>query len=159
MSVYSVQSFFMGLQDLLVQGLGGRDGGSPASVWIGNLSDPFNAEAVQAGNVVGSGVSDVRLANTVRGEVYVYFEGPLGAQLKPEESKKEEEEEERRRYPLIPRTFTNWLQVFAILASVIGKKHPEHCSALFCYLDAIGDAYRTYGGIAWLRYDEQLRQR
>lgn len=77
--------------------------------------------------------------------------------VKLEESKKEEEE--RRRYPLIPRTFTNWLQVFAILASVIRKKHLEHCSALFCYLDAIGDAYRIYGGIAWLRCDEQLRQR
>lgn len=84
MSVNSVQSFFMGLQDLLVQGLGGRDGGSPASMWIGNLSDPLNAEAVQTGNVAGSGVSDVRLADTVRGEVYVYFEGPLGAHSKPE---------------------------------------------------------------------------
>lgn len=115
------------------------------------------------------------------------FEGPLGAHLradvrekiwkgeyveifsllplekfnldrvKPDESKKEEEE--RRRYRLIPRTFANWLQAFAILASVVGEKTPEHCSALFCYLDAIGEAYRTYGGNAWLRYDEQFRQR
>lgn len=77
--------------------------------------------------------------------------------VKPDESKKDEEE--RRRYRLIPRTFANWLQAFAILASVIGEKAPDQCSALFCYLDAIGEAHRVYGGTAWLRYDEQFRQR
>lgn len=76
--------------------------------------------------------------------------------IRPDESKKDEEE--RRRY-LIPHTFSNWLQAFAILASVMGEKAPEHCSALYCYLDAIGEAYRVYGGNAWLRYDEQFRQR
>ncbi|XP_040269070.1 olfactory receptor 1030-like [Bufo bufo] len=50
-------------------------------------------------------------------------------------------------------------RAFAILASVVGEKAPEHCSALFCYMDAIGEAYRTYGGVAWWKYDEQLRQR
>lgn len=129
----------------------------------------------------------VRLADAAKCEVYVCFEGPLGAHLKPEvrdkiwkgeyveifsllplekfnldrvkpdESKKEEEE--RRRYRLIPRTFANWLQAFAILASVIGEKAPDNCSALFCYLDSIGEAHRVYGGMAWLRYDEQFRQR
>ncbi|KAM3923887.1 uncharacterized protein RB166_012822 [Leptodactylus fuscus] len=119
--------------------------------------------------------------------VYVCLEGPLGAHLeqevrdkiwkgeyveifsllplerfnldraKKDESKKEEEEE--RRYRLIPRTFSNWLQAFTILASVIGEKAPENCSALFCYMDVIGEAYRVYGGQAWLRYDEQFRQR
>lgn len=69
------------------------------------------------------------------------------------------DEEERRRYRLIPRTFANWLQAFAILASVIGERAPENCSALFCYMDSIGEAYRVYGGTAWLRYDEQFRQR
>lgn len=129
----------------------------------------------------------IRLADAARCEVYVCYEGPLGAHLKqevreklwkgeyveifsllplekfnldrvkPDDSKKEDEE--KRRYRLIPRTFTNWLQAFAIMASVIGEKQPEHCSALFCYQDAIGEAYRVYGGSAWLRYDEQFRQR
>ncbi|PIO30965.1 hypothetical protein AB205_0195640, partial [Aquarana catesbeiana] len=129
----------------------------------------------------------VRLADAAKSEVYVCFEGPLGAhlkaevkekiwkgeyveiftllplekfnldRLKPEERKKEDEE--KRRYRLIPRTFSNWLQAFAILASVVGEKAPEHCSTLFVYLDAISEAHRTYGGVAWLRYDEQFRQR
>lgn len=129
----------------------------------------------------------VRLADAAKSEVYVCFEGPLSAhlkaevkekiwkgeyveiftllplekfnldRLKPEERKKEDEE--KRRYRLIPRTFSNWLQAFAILASVVGEKAPEHCSALFVYLDAISEAHRTYGGVAWLRYDEQFRQR
>lgn len=77
--------------------------------------------------------------------------------VKPEESKKEDEE--KCRFRLIPRTFSNWLQAFAILASVIGEKAPENCSPLFCYLDSIGEAQRVYGGMAWLRYDEQFRQR
>ncbi|CAH2246617.1 PREDICTED: uncharacterized protein LOC100494000, partial [Pelobates cultripes] len=37
---------------------------------------------------------------------------------------------------------------FCILASVIGEKRPGSCSQLFCYLDGIGDAYRTFGN-AW----------
>ncbi|KAM4036384.1 LOW QUALITY PROTEIN: uncharacterized protein ACNLHF_015315 [Anomaloglossus baeobatrachus] len=131
----------------------------------------------------------VRLDDRAKSEVYVCFEGPLGAHLKkevrekiwkgeyveifsllplekfnldkvkPSDSKKEKEEEEKRRYRLIPRSFSNWLQAFAILASVVGEKEPEHCYALFGYMDAIGEAYRTYGGLAWLRYDEQFRQR
>lgn len=68
-------------------------------------------------------------------------------------------EEEKRWYRLIPRSFSNWLQAFAILASVIGEKAPEHCSPLFCYMDAISEAYHVYGRQAWLRYDEQFRQR
>lgn len=77
--------------------------------------------------------------------------------MKPKETKKEDEKQGR--YRLIPWTFPNWLQAFAIMASVIGEKNPEHCSALFCYLDAAGEAYRVYGGTAWLQYDEQFRQR
>ncbi|XP_073517135.1 uncharacterized protein [Phyllobates terribilis] len=74
-----------------------------------------------------------------------------------DDSKKEDEE--KRRYRLIPRTFANWLQAFAILANVIVEKAPENCSGLFCYLDAIGEAYRVYGRQGRLRYDEQFRQR
>lgn len=62
--------------------------------------------------------------------------------VKPEKSK--EEDKEKRRYRLIPRIFTNWLQAFAILASVIREKKPEHCSALFCYQDVVGKMYRVY---------------
>lgn len=54
-------------------------------------------------------------------------------------------EEERCRYHLIPWTFTNWLQVFVILARVIGEKSTENCLPLFRYLDVIGEAYRLYG--------------
>lgn len=114
----------------------------------------------------------VRIADAAKCEVYVCYEGPLGAHLKqevrekivkgeyveifsllpfekfnldrvkPDDSKKEDE---KRRYRLIPRTFGNWLQAFAIMASLIGEKNPEHCSALFCYMDAIGEAHRVYG--------------
>lgn len=42
---------------------------------------------------------------------------------------------------------------------MIGEKNPEHCSALFCYMDGVGEAHRVYGGSAWLRYNEQFRQR
>ncbi|CAJ0916298.1 unnamed protein product [Ranitomeya imitator] len=45
------------------------------------------------------------------------------------------------------------------LASIIGEKAPENCSALFCYMDSIDEAHRAYGGQAWLWYDEQFRQR
>lgn len=48
---------------------------------------------------------------------------------------------------------------FSILVSVVGRKKSEYCAALFCYKDAIGEASRLYGGTAWLRYDEQFRQR
>lgn len=86
-----------------------------------------------------------------------FFLYSLWKNSKPDDSKKEDEE--KRRYRLISCTFTNWLQAFAIMASVIGEKQPEHCSALFCYQDSIGEAYRVYGGTAWLRYDEQFWQR
>lgn len=55
---------------------------------------------------------------------------------------------------MIPRRRTrNWLHAFAIMASVIGEKNPEHYSGIFCYQDAIGEAYRVYGGTGWLQYD------
>ncbi|KAM8972339.1 uncharacterized protein RCH25_017994 [Pelodytes ibericus] len=133
-------------------------------------------------------VDPVRLADSSRGDIYVCFEGPMGAHLKqevrdkigrgeyvelftllplekfnldavskPDDHKKEDEE--RRRYRLIPRTFSNWLQAFSTLASIIATKNPEHCAGLFCYQESIHEAYRVYGGQAWLRYDEEFRQR
>ncbi|OCT97397.1 hypothetical protein XELAEV_18009620mg [Xenopus laevis] len=57
---------------------------------------------------------------------------------------RKEEDEYRGQYRLIPRTFGNWMQAFAILASILGEKHPEQCLALFCYLDGIWDAQRVY---------------
>lgn len=65
-------------------------------------------------------------------------------ELKPEESKKEDEE--KRCFCLIPCTFSNWLQAFAILVSVIEEKHLENCSAFFCYLDSISAAHRFMEG-------------
>ncbi|OCT55233.1 hypothetical protein XELAEV_18003660mg, partial [Xenopus laevis] len=129
------------------------------------------------------------MSDASKGHAYICFEGPMGAHLKPEVREKiwkreyvdiftllplerfnidrfekgkehrKEEDEDRRRFRLIPRTFGNWLQAFSILASIVGEKHPEQCSALFCYLDNIWEANRVYGGLAWLRYDEQFRQR
>lgn len=198
--VEGFQAFFRSMQEFFVNCSKGTVG-SPADVWAGRVTPAEVAEvpppsaSTTAGSVAEKPVSpavavvgdEVRLADAAKGEVYVCFEGPLGAHLKsevrekiwkgdyveifsllplekfnldrvkPDESKKDEEE--RRRYRLIPRTFANWMQAFAILASVIGEKAPENCSALFCYLDSIGEAYRVYGGNAWLRYDEQFRQR
>lgn len=59
-------------------------------------------------------------------------------------------DEEKQCYRLIPRTFVNWLQAFANLASVIGKKTPENFSVLFWYMDSIGEAYKAYGGFQGL---------
>ncbi|CAJ0942798.1 unnamed protein product [Ranitomeya imitator] len=149
---------------------------------------PVPAAGVSVSVQTETGKGDtVKLDDRAKGEVYVCFEGPLGAHLKKEvkeriwkdeyveifsllplekfnldKGKKDDskkEEEEKRRWRLIPQTFVNWQQAFAILASVIGEKFPENCSGLFCYLDAIGEAHRTYEGQAWLRYDEQFRQR
>lgn len=99
----------------------------------------------------------IRLAYSGKGEYMEMFSLlPLEKfnldRFKPEETKKEDEL--KRRYRLIPCTFPNWLQAFAIMASVIGEKTTEPCSALFCYLNAMGEAYRVYRGTAWLQYDE-----
>ncbi|CAH2330349.1 Hypothetical predicted protein, partial [Pelobates cultripes] len=129
------------------------------------------------------------IPDAARQHAYVSFAGPLGVHLKQdvkeklwkgefceifsllpledfidlkEEDKKDEkkeEEEKRKRYRKIPKSFGNWLRAFCVLASVLGEKSPGLCSSLFCYLDGIWEAYRTYGGLAWWRYDEQFRQR
>ncbi|OCT70495.1 hypothetical protein XELAEV_18037416mg [Xenopus laevis] len=129
------------------------------------------------------------ISDNARSQTYICFEGPLGAHLSVEIREKiwkneyvdiftllplerfnldkwekgkearKQEDEDRRRFRLIPRTFSNWLQAFAILASIIGERKPEKCSALFCYMDMILEAFRVHGGTAWLRYDEQFRQR
>lgn len=65
----------------------------------------------------------------------------LTESVKPYERKKEE----RRRYRLIPRTFSNWLQAFIILISVIGKKAPDNCLAILCYLNSIGEEIGLMG--------------
>ncbi|OCT65631.1 hypothetical protein XELAEV_18041871mg [Xenopus laevis] len=136
-----------------------------------------------------TGDKPIPMSDASKGHAYICFEGPMGAHLKPEVPEKiwkreyvdiftllplerfnidkfekgkehrKEEDEDRRRFRLIPRTFRNWLQEFSILASIVGKKHPEQCSALFCYLDNIWEANQVYAGLVWLRYDEQFRQR
>ncbi|OCT76054.1 hypothetical protein XELAEV_18031242mg [Xenopus laevis] len=55
-------------------------------------------------------------------------------ELKDDDKKdgKKEEEERSKRYRKIPKTFGNWLRAFCTLASIIGEKHPESCSPLFC---------------------------
>lgn len=136
-------------------------------------SSQSSVKAAEEGKKSTGDTKGVRLADAAKCEVYVCFEGPLGshlkqevrdriwkgeyveifsllplekvnlAKVKPDESKKEEEE--KRRYRLIPRTFGNWLQAFNILASVIGEKSPDQCSALYCYADAIGEAQGCTG--------------
>lgn len=68
-----------------------------------------------------------------KGNMWKYF---YSDRVKPDESMKEKEEQ--RIYRLIPRTFANWLQAFAILASVIGEKPPENCSASFVIWTRLG---------------------
>lgn len=63
------------------------------------------------------------------------------------------------RKPRVAKTIGNWLQAFAVLGCVLGQKHPERCSELFVYLDIIYNAYRSHGGSAWWRYDEEFRRR
>ncbi|XP_053575681.1 uncharacterized protein LOC128664914 [Bombina bombina] len=81
----------------------------------------------------------------------------------PEDSKKDvakkEEEERKKRYRKLPKTFSNWSQAFLIYANVFASKFPDQGAALFCYLDEVSSAQRTYGGMAWWSYDEQFRQR
>ncbi|KAM4747477.1 uncharacterized protein WCC33_005019 [Rhinophrynus dorsalis] len=154
-----------------------------SAVGSGVLPGGSDAEVSKGGD------RPVPISDSAKSQAYVCFEGPLGAHLKQEvrdkiwkreyidiftllplerfnldkwEKGKEwrkEEDEDRCRFRLIPRTFGNWLQAFCVLASVIGEKSPEQCSALFCYLDSIWEAHRVYGGVAWLKYDEQFRQR
>lgn len=162
---------------------GGVGRGTPAGAASGGDSVPV---ANPGGDKLDK---PVPISDGARGHSYLCFEGPLGAHLKMEQREKiwrreyldiftllpldrfpverwekgkehrKEEDEDRRRYRLIPRTFSNWLQAFSILGSVVGERSPELCSSLFCYMDVVGEAYRVYGGSAWLRYDEQFRQR
>ncbi|OCT70407.1 hypothetical protein XELAEV_18037326mg [Xenopus laevis] len=114
------------------------------------------------------------ISDNARSQTYICFEGPLGVHLsveirekimkneyvdiftllplerfnldKWEKGKKarKQEDEDRRRFRLIPHTFSNWLQAFAILASIIGERKPEKCSALFCYMNMKLEAFRVY---------------
>lgn len=61
--------------------------------------------------------------------------------------------------PKVAKTMNNWLQAFSVLGCVMGEKHPERCSELFIYLDFIYSAYKSHGGLAWWRYDEQFRRK
>lgn len=63
------------------------------------------------------------------------------------------------RRPRVAKTISNWLQAFAVLGCIMGRKHPERCSELFRYMDLIYTAQRTYGGSGWWHYDEQYRRR
>lgn len=125
----------------------------PAISGAGQSLSPAGLSAVPA----ASACDKVRLADTAKGEVYIGFEGPLGTHLKSEAREKiwrgdyveicsmlplekcnldwvkpnESEEEEWRWYRLILCMFSNWLQTFAILYSIIGEKAQDNCSMLF----------------------------
>lgn len=83
-----VQKLLQGLQDLIT-GRTGEGPSSPVGAWGAQArADPVRVPSAGVGDWVLavpaeglSGVSDgVRLANAAKGEVYVCFEGPLGAQ-------------------------------------------------------------------------------
>ncbi|PIO41044.1 hypothetical protein AB205_0145070 [Aquarana catesbeiana] len=127
------------------QGTGGEEVATPDAGVLENTTTGESAVVVRK--------DVVRIADAAKCEVYVCYEGPLGAHLKqevrekivkgeyveifsllplekfnldgvkPDDSKKEDEE--KRRYRLIPRTFGNWLQAFAIMASVIDGGQPR----------------------------------
>ncbi|OCT84635.1 hypothetical protein XELAEV_18022788mg [Xenopus laevis] len=58
-----------------------------------------------------------------------------------------------------PGTINYWLHGFSVYASVLCEKFPVKGSSLFCYLELIWGAYRTYRGGCWLKFDEQFCQR
>lgn len=145
--------------------------GAPAAAGSGEqLTSGVVPDAAQRGAYVSfAGPLGTHVKKEVRERIWkgefveIFSLLPLeeSVDLKDEDKKdgKKEEEERSKRYRKIPKTFGNWLRAFCTLASIIGEKHPERCSPLFCYLDGIWEAYRVYGGLAWWRYDEQFRQR
>lgn len=61
--------------------------------------------------------------------------------------------------PKVAHTMNNWLQAFSVLGCVMGQRHPDRCSELFVYMDSVYNAYKSHGGSAWWRYDEDFRRR
>lgn len=57
------------------------------------------------------------------------------------------------------RSFHNWLQAFAIYASVLGGKHHKYCSGLFQHMEHVLEAYKSFGGPGWFQYDKSFRQK
>lgn len=131
-----------GVKDIPFTSLGSGALSSAAGVVPQAVGVPDGAEVV-LGNSPKK-VEDVSLADAAKEEVYVCFKGPFGVYLKQEVRRKicrdgsdeSKEEKEKQRYWLIPRTFSSSLHVYSIMASVIGEKASENCSALFCYLDS-----------------------
>lgn len=63
----------------------------------------------------------------------------------------------RRKKP--ERTWANWLPAFYAYAGILAGAKPELGAALFKYADTIYRAYVDFAGTAWLRYDEQYREK
>lgn len=121
----------------------------------------------------------VRIADAAKCEVYVCFEGSLGAHLiqevrdkickeeyvdfsllplekfnfdrvKPDDSKKEVE---KRRYRLIPGTFVTGYKCSPLWQASLARKTLNTVQPCFVTWTLSG---RVYGGSAWLRYDVQF---
>lgn len=69
--------------------------------------------------------------------------------------KKEAKGEEDRRRP-VSRGFNNWLQAYLIYSSIIREKYPEKSVGLLQHLDIVLEAYKNFGGVSWLVYDESF---
>ncbi|XP_069476519.1 uncharacterized protein [Ambystoma mexicanum] len=82
----------------------------------------------------------------------------LHREVRAKEGSKEEERELASR-PRVPVTIENWTSAFIIYASVYCEKFPERCVALLKYMDVIRKAFTSFGGFAWVRYDEEFRAR
>ena len=92
-----------------------------------------------------------------RGE-YVEMFKLLHREIRAKEGSKEEEYELAKR-PKVPVTIENWTAAFLTYASVYCEKFPERSVALLKYMDVIRKAQITYGGYAWVHYDEEFRAR
>ncbi|XP_068106058.1 uncharacterized protein [Hyperolius riggenbachi] len=134
------------------------------------VADKRETGSVSLANPNPSAISEparaLPISDTAKGSLYACFVEPLGFHLSMEMKEKVWRREYIDIFSLLPsarfqeqqRDFSNWLQAFAIMASVIGEKTPDQCCALFCYLNTVLEAHQAFQGSAWLYYDEHFRQ-
>ena len=132
---------------------GGRDGDKKESAEIRIKKLPYMGIAKPLGaHLMASSKEKIW-----RGE-YVEMLKLLHRELRAKEGTKEEEYELARR-PRVPLTIENWTSAFLIYASVYCERFPERSVALLKCMDVIRKAQITYGGYAWVHYDEEFRAR
>ncbi|OCT56271.1 hypothetical protein XELAEV_18000366mg [Xenopus laevis] len=104
------------------------------------------------------------IMETARQNAYVAFAGPLGVYVKWEVKEKIWKVEFMELFSLLPLDETIELKEEDKKDSkkeeedIIGEKHPEKCSPLFCYVDGAWEAFKVYDSLTWWRYGEHFRQ-